>query len=166
MVVLFCVTFLLFMSAWPILGDFLDYSSWFFKICRDGHLERLYCILRFSHYFFLIHKDLYIAYHGKMTFLSTELCTLPILGIKSCCLTLVISCFILLSQPLFVLCLFEKSTEKASVQQKAFIFKIAEVPSLKENCNAKTSWFHMKERSKCWRKICISLESVKPFSSY
>ena len=94
-------------------------------------MERLYCILRFSHYFFLIHKDLYIAYHGKMTFLSTELCTLPILGIKSCCLTLVISCFILLSQPLFVLCLFEKSTEKASVQQKAFIFKIAEVPSLK-----------------------------------
>ena len=37
---------------------------------------------------------------------------------------------------------------------------------LKENCNAKTSWFHMKERSKCWRMICISLELVKPFSSY
>ena len=37
---------------------------------------------------------------------------------------------------------------------------------LKENCNAKTSWFHMKERSKCWRTICISLELVKPFSSY
>ena len=37
---------------------------------------------------------------------------------------------------------------------------------LKENCNAKTSWFHMKERSKCWRTICISLESVKSFSSY
>ena len=36
----------------------------------------------------------------------------------------------------------------------------------KENCNAKTSWLHMKERSKCWRTICISLESVKPFSSY
>ena len=37
---------------------------------------------------------------------------------------------------------------------------------LKENCNAKTSSFHMKERSKCWRTICMSLESVKSFSSY
>ena len=39
---------------------------------------------------------------------------------------------------------------------------------LKENCNAKTSFlvfkfsFLVKERSKCWRTICISLESVKP----
>ena len=38
--------------------------------------------------------------------------------------------------------------------------------ALKENCNAKTSWFHMKERSKCLRTICISLESVKSFSNY
>ena len=37
---------------------------------------------------------------------------------------------------------------------------------LKDNCNAKTSWFHMKERSKCWRTICISLKSVTSFSSY
>ena len=29
--------------------------------------------------------------------------------------------------------------------------------SLKENCNEKLS-FHMKESSKCWRTICISLE--------
>ena len=31
------------------------------------------------------------------------------------------------------------------------------IPLLKENCNAKTSWFHMKEHSKCWRTVCISL---------
>ena len=39
---------------------------------------------------------------------------------------------------------------------------------LKENCNAKTSLFHMKELSKYWTTICIiiSLESVKPFWSY
>ena len=37
---------------------------------------------------------------------------------------------------------------------------------LKRNCSTKTSWFHMKECSKCWTTICISLKSVKPFLSY
>ena len=47
-----------------------------------------------------------------------------------------------------------------------FTIKGLEPKILKENCNAKASSFHMKERSKCWRTICISLETVKLFSSY
>ena len=40
------------------------------------------------------------------------------------CLTFAISCFVLLCQPLFAPCLFEKSAEKASVYRKAFSLKI------------------------------------------
>ena len=37
---------------------------------------------------------------------------------------------------------------------------------IKVNCKGFTSWCHMKELSKCWRTICVSLKSAKPFSSY
>ena len=37
---------------------------------------------------------------------------------------------------------------------------------LKENCNAKTSWFHLKGRSKCCKMRPKSLKSATPFSSY
>ena len=37
---------------------------------------------------------------------------------------------------------------------------------LKVNCKGFTSWCHMKELSNCWRTICVSLKSAKPFSSY
>ena len=42
------------------------------------------------------------------TLLSNKLCTPAILTVNACCLTLAISHFVLLSQPLFVPCLFEK----------------------------------------------------------
>ena len=45
---------------------------------------------------------------GNIYFLSNEPCTPAILKINACCLTLAISHFVLLSQPLFVPCLFEK----------------------------------------------------------
>ena len=38
--------------------------------------------------------------------------------------------------------------------------------NLKVNCKGFTSWCHMKELSKCWRTICVSLKSAKKFSSY
>ena len=37
---------------------------------------------------------------------------------------------------------------------------------LKENCNAKTSWFHLKGRSKSFKMRPKSLKSVEPFSRY
>ena len=63
------------------------------------------------------------------TLLSNELCNPAIPKINACCLTLAISHFVPLSQPLFVPCLFEKSIEKASVERKAFNFRIIGVHS-------------------------------------
>ena len=43
---------------------------------------------------------------------------------------------------------------------------IADVKVLKENCNAKTSWFHLKGRSKSCKMRPKSLKSAKPFSRF
>ena len=41
-----------------------------------------------------------------------------------------------------------------------------QIIKLKINCKGLTSWCHMKELSKCWRTLGVSLKSAKPFSSY
>ena len=65
-----------------------------------------------------------------MTFYASfkrTVCTLAILKINAFRLTLEFSWFVLLSQVLFVPCLFKYPTEKARVQWQAFIFKIIRV---------------------------------------
>ena len=44
-----------------------------------------------------------------VTFLSSELCTPAMVKINACCFTIPFSHFVLLFQPLFVPCLFEKA---------------------------------------------------------
>ena len=64
-----------------------------------------------------------------LTLVSRELRMLTNFENKCLRLGSCFSWFFLLSQPLFALCLFRKSHEKARVKRQAFIFKLAEVHS-------------------------------------
>ena len=63
--------------------------------------------------------------------------------------------------------LFERVIEKRlrkHLEDSGFFSKCQS--GFKGELQRENKFFHMKERSKCWRKISVSLESVKPFLSY